>query len=46
MVALLFFVCVFIYLSGIDILVPVVFSDTVWCHLNSYVLLNKQNSKI
>lgn len=46
MVALLFFVCIFIYLIGIDILDPAVFSDAVWCHLNSYVSVNKQNSKI
>ena len=46
MVALLFFVCIFIYLIGIDILDPAVFSDSVWCHLNSYVSVSKQNSKI
>jgi hypothetical protein len=46
MVALLFFVCIVIYLIGIDILDPAVFSDTVWCHLISYVSVNKQNSKI
>jgi len=46
MVALLFFVCIFIYLIGIDILDPAVFSDAVWCRLNSYVSVSKQNSKI
>jgi hypothetical protein len=44
MVASLFFVCIFMYLIGIDILDPAVFSDTVWCHLSSYVSGNKQNS--
>jgi len=46
MVALLFFVCILIYLIGIDILDPAIFSDAAWCHLNSYVSVNKQNSKI